>query len=44
VWNVEAVETTGDVGRAASLALDANDHPHIAHWDATAGVFEYVTR
>ena len=41
-WTVAKVDTAGDVGRSASLALDSNDQPHICYWDATNGALKYA--
>ena len=35
VWQTETVDSSGDVGRHAELALDDSGVPYIAYWDAT---------
>ena len=32
-WEIETVDSAGDVGEFASLALDSNDDPHISYYD-----------
>jgi hypothetical protein len=32
-WDIETVDSTGDVGRYTSIALDANEKPHICYLD-----------
>jgi len=36
-WNLSTVDSGGDVGRHASLALDASGNPSIAYYDMTNG-------
>ena len=31
VWYVETVDSTGNVGAFTSIAIDANDNPHISY-------------
>lgn len=33
VWNIEAVDWSGDVGRFSSIDIDSVDNPHISYWD-----------
>jgi len=35
-WFIEQVDTEGDVGKFASLALDSSGHPHIAYMEWTS--------
>jgi hypothetical protein len=34
-WNVEIVDTAGDVGKYNSMAMDSYNRPHIAYFDDT---------
>ena len=37
VWQVETVDSTGDVGEDTSIALDSQGYPHISYKDQTWG-------
>ncbi len=41
-WQIETVEDEGDVGLYTSLALDAEDRPHILHFDLTRRAIRYA--
>lgn len=41
-WTNETVDTTGQVWRGNSLALDADDNPHISYYDVTLGAVKYA--
>ena len=41
-WAIEIVNSGGDVGSYASLALDATGEPHIAYHDSTNDTLEYA--
>lgn len=46
-WQIEVVDGDGDVGKFASLALDADDRAHIAYLDwrtPTTGIIKYARR
>ncbi len=43
-WLVETVDAGGEVGQGCSLALDANDRPHVSYYDATARTVKYATK
>ena len=41
-WNIETVDSTGNVGWDPSIALDANDNPHISYTDGTESYLRYA--
>jgi hypothetical protein len=41
-WAIETVDSTGDVGWDASIALDSLDRPHIGYYDRTNGDLKYA--
>jgi hypothetical protein len=42
-WYTETVDSVESVGRYASLALDADDHPHIGYYDVVSKNLKYAT-
>ena len=47
LWSISVVDSTGDVGRFPSLALDAADNLHVAYYQALSpdvGVIRYAKR
>jgi hypothetical protein len=43
-WQVETVESAGNVGGTPSLCLDADGHPHISYHDDDSGALKYTPR
>lgn len=41
-WEIETVDSRGDVGESTSLALDSNDYPHISYYDRTNTALKYA--
>ena len=41
-WSIETVDSDGNAGAHNSLALDSNDHPHIAYFDNTNADLKYA--
>ena len=42
-WNIQTVDSTCDVGRTTSIALDKTGHSHISYWDYTNGELKYAS-
>jgi hypothetical protein len=41
-WQIETVESTGDVGQHASLALDGDGYLHLSYYDASSRNLRYA--
>jgi len=41
-WVVQTVESEGNVGAGCSIAIDGDDHPHIAYRDDTTAAVKYA--
>lgn len=41
-WNIEKVDTAGDVGLYTSIELDTLNYPHVSYYDATNGNLKYA--
>lgn len=42
-WNLETVDSEGDVGRFSSLVLDAGGNAHVSYYQADSGTVRYAT-
>ncbi len=41
-WQIEPVDSIGDVGSEASIKIDSSDYPHISYYDSTNGDLKYA--
>jgi len=42
-WIISTIDSTGDVGKHTSIAVDANEKVHISYFDFTNGKLKYTT-
>ena len=42
-WNNVSIDTTGDIGRDSSIAIDSNDAVHISYYDISGKNLKYAT-
>ncbi len=42
VWYVGTLDSSGDVGKFSSIAIDRYDSPHISYCDVTNGYLKYA--
>jgi hypothetical protein len=43
-WTTEVADSSPEVGAYASIAVDSDNRPHIAYYDATNGTLKYATK
>ncbi|MDH3338750.1 MAG: hypothetical protein OEM76_13120, partial [Gammaproteobacteria bacterium] len=43
-WDLETVDSTGDVGQYASIAVSAAGIPHVSYYDGSATSLKYATK
>jgi hypothetical protein len=43
-WNIESVDTEGNVGRYTSITLDTENNPHISYYDYSNGDLKYAKK
>ena len=41
-WQIEKVDTAGNVGLNSTLSVDTLNHPHIAYWDGSNSILKYA--
>jgi hypothetical protein len=41
-WEIQTVDSIGDVGVGSAIALDKNSYPHISYWDRTSKHLKYA--
>lgn len=42
-WNIEQIDTDGNVGRGISMKIDSKNNPHISYYDRTNDALKYAT-